>query len=85
MTAQVYSHSANIATLTVACPAGRAAIGGGARRGTTQTLQAVYPVTGAATGTTAGTIPTDGQTGNGYTAIFSAASATNRVFVVCGP
>lgn len=88
MTAQVYSFSANSAILTVACPAGRAALSGGARipaAGGNIAIRQLYPVTGATNGTTAGTDPTDGQVADGYTAVFSAPDANNRVWVICGP
>lgn len=76
---------ANSATLTVTCPAGSVVLGGGGLRGSNDNLRGSYPVTGATTGTTAGTIPTNGQSPNGWTVIFSAADANNRVFVVCAP
>jgi hypothetical protein len=85
VTSTVQTHTANSATLTVACPAGLAVLGGGGRRGSNQSIDASYPVTGATTGTTAGTTPTNGQSANGWTVLFSNANPANAVFVVCGP
>jgi hypothetical protein len=85
VTSTVQTFQANSATLTVVCPAGIAVLGGGGLRGSNQNIEGSYPVTGATTGTTAGTTPTNGQTPNGWTVVFSNSNANNRVFVVCGP
>jgi hypothetical protein len=81
---RVSSYSANNATLTVACPAGKVALGGGASS-TQQTIKVSYPTTATVSSTTAGPIPADGTTPTAWTVIFNAAQGSNQVFVVCTP
>ena len=72
--ATVVTDAANAATVTVSCPAGQVAVGGGGNGGAIgggfRSLAASFPTV-------------SGSTPDGWTARFSGASAGNTVYVSC--
>jgi hypothetical protein len=76
--------TANNATVTAACPAGKLAHGGGGSSATDLVVQS-YPVTGAVSGGPgSGTQAANGATNpNGWQVVFQNPVATNSSYVLC--